>query len=173
MLFYILMTALGIFFAILQRTWLFDFPTQALHIDFLIVAIAAISFLYEWKRALPLVITYGIVTDIATAAPFGMSVFSYIIIYGFIRTVIAKISFQVGLGLFFWVAFISFLDKAICSFVILVANGNALVSRIMLERAPIQAALDGLFGLAFVPFMFWLAGLSWEKLTKPKGLVLK
>lgn len=173
MIFYILVTLMGMFFVLLEGTWLNGLPLNVIHFDLVIECIAAFSFLYKWKKALPLIIIYGFLADATQAAPFGSAVFSYLCVYAFIRAIIANISFNVGFGLFFWVAMISMLDKFVTAIVAAVAAGDMTVSYIMLKRAPMQVVFDGIVALAFVPFIFWLLSISWEKLTKPKGIVLK
>jgi hypothetical protein len=173
MRFFLLMAFFGAAAVVLESTWLSDFPTQSLRIDFVVIAVAALAFSFEWRQALPLVILYGVLMDVASAAPFGMSIFSYVIIYGFLRTIIAKISFQAGPALLFWVAIVSLLDKALCSLVLIAATGDLAIPQIIVRVAPAQAFIDAVAGLAMVPFLGWYWDLSWEKITRPKGLVMR
>jgi len=166
------MALFGVAAVVLESTWLAHFPTQSLRLDLIVVSVAALAFSFEWRQALPVVILYGVIMDVASGAPFGMSIFSYVIIYGFLRTIIAKISFQAGPALLFWVAIVSLLDKALCSLV-LAAMGDLAVPRIIVKLAPAQALLDAVVGLALVPFLAWYWDLSWEKITRPRGLVMK
>lgn len=173
MRFFLLMAAFGVAAVVLESTWLSGFPTQSLRFDLMTVAVAAFAFRFEWRQALPVIILYGILMDAASAVPFGMSLFSYLIIYGFLRTIIAKISFQGGAVLLFWVAVVSLLDKALQSFVFLAATGDFTIPRIIARLAPAQALFDAVVGLALVPFLAWLGDLTWEKITRPKGLVMR
>ena len=102
-----------------------------------------------------------------------MAIFSYLTIYLFIRTIISKISFQAGLALLFWVGVVSLLDKLFCSVVMFVSTGKMTVPDIIFHRAIPQAILDSMVALPLVPFLKWYWDLSWEKITRPKGLVLK
>jgi hypothetical protein len=158
---------------VLEGTWLSSFPTAFAHVDFLIVAVAAISFYREWKEALPLLVVFGVLADIASDCPFGVSLLTYLAIYGFIRTMISKISFQGGPALVFWVAIISALGKAINMLLIMAITGNVGIAKIMVQLMPLQTALDALISLALIPFIRWYWDLSWEKITRPKGLVLR
>lgn len=173
MRFFLMMAVFGIAAVVLESTWLAGIPTQSLRFDFTTVAVAAIAFSFEWRRALPVVIFYGFLMDAASAVPFGMTVFSYLVIYGFLRTIIAKISFQAGPALLFWVAIISLLDKALQSLVFIATTGDMTLPRLMVRIAPAQALLDAVVGLGIVPFLAWYADVSWEKITRPKGLVMR
>ncbi len=173
MRFFLLMCFFGVFSVVVSSTWFADFPSESLRIDFIVVAVAALAFSFEWKQALPVVILFGVLMDASSAAPFGMSVFSYVIIYVFLRAIISKISFQAGPALLFWVAIVSLLDKALSSLVLAASFGDLSVPRIILRLAPAQALIDAVVGLALVPFVVWYSSLSWEKITRPKGLVMK
>jgi hypothetical protein len=173
MRFFLLMAAYGIAAVVLQTTILREWPSQALRFDFIIPAIAALAFFQERRRALPVVIFYGFLVDVASGAPFGMSLISYLLIYAGVRAIVALISFQEGAALLFWVAVISLADKLISSLLLLASTGGAAVSAIMLKRAPAQALLDAAVGLGIVPFLSWYGGLTWEKIRAPKGLVMR
>ena len=173
MRFFLLMAVFGLAAVVLECTLLCDFPTESLRLDIVVVAVAALAFSFEWRQAFPLVILYGLLVDSASAAPFGMSLFSYAIIYGFLRLIVSKISFQTGPALLFWVAVVSLLDKALCSLVLVASTGDLSLPRIFVRLAPAQALLDAVTGLAVVPFLGWYWSLSWEKITRPRGLVMK
>lgn len=173
MRFFLLMAVFGVVAVALESTWLSGVPAQSLRFDVILVAVAAVAFSFERGQALPVVIFFGLLMDVASEGPFGMSVFSYLVIYGIIRTVIAKISFQTGPALLFWIAIVSLTDKSLTSLVLLAATGDATMARIIMRLAPAQAILDAVVGLVCVPFLGWYWDLSWEKITRPKGLVMK
>jgi hypothetical protein len=173
MRFFLLMLLYGVLAVVIESTWLANLPTQSLRFDFIIVAIAALSFSVEWQRALPVVITYGVLVDILSAAPFGMSIFCYVIIYLVFRMIVSKISFQAGPALLFWVAVASLMEKLLSIFVSVVSNSNIAMVRAILRAMPAQVLLDSVLGLGMVPFLDWYRELSWEKITRPKGLVMK
>jgi cell shape-determining protein MreD len=173
MRFFLLMAAYGIAGVALETTWLANWPAAALRIDFLMPAVAAVAFYQERRQALPVLILYGILMDVASGAPFGISIVSYLLIYSGIRLIVALISFQEGLGLLFWVAVMSVADKLVGGLLMLVTTGEAATAEVMLKRAPAQALLDAAAALALVPFITWYWSLSWEKLRRPKGLVMR
>jgi hypothetical protein len=173
MSFFLLMLAYGIVTIVFETTFLYGLPTPSVHFDFVIAAVAALAFYQEWKRALPVVIMLGVLMDISSAAPFGLTVLSYLIIYGVIRAIIAKISFQSGAALLFWVAMISLINKFVTLVALLATTGDAAYIEIIARNAPLQALLDAALAFAMIPFITWYWDLSWEKITRPKGLVLK
>ena len=91
-------------------------------------------------------------------------------IYAFVRTIIAKISFQEGVGLLFWVAIMSLADKLVGAVVMMVSTGDTSMAGVMIERAPAQALLDAAVGLVMVPLLVRYGDLTWEKIRRPKGL---
>ncbi len=157
----------------LQTTWLFGVPTHFIQFDFIIIAVAGISFYQYWQRAIPVLVVLGILNDSAMGLPFGLSIMSYVIIYFCIRAIIAKISLQVGLGLLFWVGVISVLDKMMIAISYLLMDGHMLTANIIFKRMPMQAVLDALLAIALLPLLKKYWQLSWEKITRPKGIVLK
>ncbi|MFA4972065.1 MAG: hypothetical protein WC683_05595 [bacterium] len=173
MRFFLLMVAYGIVAVVVSTTILAGWPTQMLRFDFILPAVAVISFYKEKREAVPIIVFYGMIVDAASAAPFGMSVLSYIVIYFFVRAIITKISFQEGVALLFWVAIISLVDKVVCAIVLYVSTGELFTSRVILEIAPAQALMDAALGFLIIPMITKYWDLSWEKLTRPKGLVLK
>lgn len=171
--FFILMAIYGFLSIILETTVLAHFPMSALRFDFIIVAIAGMSFYQEWRKALPVLILYGLMMDIESSAPFGMSVISYVVVFTAIRAVISQISFQMGLALFFWVAVESLLDKSVSALIMATVTGDLTIPKIIMMRAPIQAAFDAVIGMIMIPFMPRLWNFSWDRMTRPKGLVLR
>lgn len=167
------MAAYGIVAVVLESTWLANLPVATLRFDFIIIAVAALSFHKDAWRALPVIIFFGVITDVASGGPFGISILSYLIIYGCIRTILAKISFQTGIALLFWVAVISLLDNIISSVFLMAIYGNVAFAEIIMQSAVAQAILDAAMAIFLMPFIRWYWDLSWEKITRPKGLVLK
>lgn len=173
MRFFILMAIYGVVAVVLETTVLAGWPTDMLSFDLLLPAVAALSFYKEKREAIPVIIFFGMLMDAASAAPFGMSVISYLTIFIFMRLIISKISFQEGIGLLFWVAIVSLIDKAVSLLVIFAKTGDINFFGIILERAPAQALLDAAVALLIVPILVRYWDLSWEKIREPKGLVLK
>jgi rod shape-determining protein MreD len=173
MRFFILMAIYGVVAVVLETTVLAGWPTDMLNFDLLLPAVAALSFYKEKREAIPVIIFFGMLMDAASAAPFGMSVISYLTIFIFMRMIISQISFQEGIGLLFWVAIVSLIDKAVSLLVIFAKTGDINFFGIILERAPAQALLDAAVALLIVPILVKYWDLSWEKIREPKGLVLK
>ncbi len=173
MSFFLLMAFYGILAIVLETTWLANIPTDMLRFDFMIIAVAALSFYKEAWRAIPVVIFFGVITDVTSGGPFGMSILSYLIIYGCVRMVLAKISFQAGAALIFWIAMVSVLDKLISALFMMAVTGHLAFAEVILRAAPAQAILDAAVAIFLVPFIKWYWDLSWEKITRPKGLVMK
>lgn len=173
MRFFLLMAAYGVAAVVLMTTALAGWPADMLRFDLILPAVAAFSFYREWRQAVPVIALYGLLMDAASGGPFGMSVLSYLLIYAFMRAIIAKISFQEGVSMLFWVAIMSLADKCLCALVLLVSTGEGTVPAIIIERAPAQALLDAAVGFALIPFLQWYGELSWEKIRKPKGLLLR
>lgn len=163
----------GIFAIVAESTWLADVPTSSYRLDFLLIAVTYLGFSQEWRRAVPIILVYGIFYDIASAGPFGMALCSYLAIYGLIRLVVSKIAYQSVVSRFGWVAIASLLDKAISASLVFMWGYPLLVSEAMLARAPIQAVVNSVIGLAMIPFLAWYSELTWEKMFRPKKLVLK
>ena len=173
MRFVLLITVFGIVAVSFETTWFSSLVSSSLSLDFALVCVAAIAFTLEWKQGAPGVVALGLLMDVGSFAPFGMSVFSYLLIYGFIRTIISKISFQSGPALIVWVAFMSMMDKAICAFILLASSGQTELPHLFLRAAPAQALIDAVVALAAVPFLHWYWDLSWEKMTRPRGIVVQ
>jgi len=171
--FFILMAIYGVAAVVLSTTFLAGWPTGMLRFDFIIPAVAVVSFYKDKAQALPIIVFYGMIMDTASAAPFGMSILSYVTIYLFVRAIVSKISFQEGLALLFWVAIISVIDKLVCALVLFVSTGSFYVPRIILEIAPAQALIDAAVGLLVVPFITRYWDLTWDRIRQPRGLVLK
>jgi membrane-associated HD superfamily phosphohydrolase len=173
MCFFLLMAAYGVSAVVLETTLLAGWPVDVLRVDLVLPAVAAISFYRERRQALPVLVLYGVLMDVASSAPFGTAIFSYLVIYTGVRAIVSMISFQRGAGLLFWVAVISLADKGISALLLLISTGEARLPAMILGRAPAQALLDAITGLGVIPFLTWYWDLSWEKLRKPKGLVLR
>lgn len=168
-----LMAIYGVVAVVLETTVLAGWPTEMVDFDLMLPAVAALSFYKEKREAIPLIIFFGMSIDAASASPFGMSVISYLAIFIFMKLIISKISFQEGIGLLFWVAIVSLIDKAVSILILFAKTGEMNFVYIILERAPAQALLDAAVAFVTVPFLIRYWNLSWEKIREPKGLVLK
>jgi hypothetical protein len=68
---------------------------------------------------------------------------------------------------------ISIEDKLVSMLLLMALTGTADYPSVMITSMPAQAVLDAALALVMIPFLRWYWELSWEKITKPKGLVLK
>ena len=173
MRFFILMAIYGVVAVVLSTTVFAGWPTGMLRFDFIIPAVAVVSFYKSKAQAIPVIVFYGMLMDAASAAPFGMSILSYIVVYLFVRAIVSKISFQEGVALLFWVAIISLIDKLVCALVLFVSTGELYIPWIILEIAPAQALIDAAVGFVSIPLLTKYWDLSWDKIRRPKGLVLR
>ena len=173
MRFFLLMTIYCVVAITLQTTVLSNLPSNWVRFDFLIVAVAALSFYQGWRRAVPIILIMGALVDVTSAIPFGVSILSYVVIFLVLRAIISKISFQGGMALLLWLMIVSLFDKALRSLVLVASTGGAAHVEFIVRGALFQAMLDAVVGLMLIPFikMYW--DLSWEKISRPKGLVLK
>jgi len=173
MAFFFLMAVYGIVVLVLETTFFSNLPTEMLRFDFMIVAVAALCFYRGWRKAIPVIVFLGCITDISSSGPFGLSIMSYLVIYGLIRLIIAKISFQAGIQLLLWVVIISLTDKFVSSLFLLGSTGKMVFPNVIMQSAPAQALLDAALAFIMIPFIRNYWNLSWERITRPKKLVLK
>ena len=173
MRFFFLYFIYGIFALTLQSTWLYSFSQNYLYFDFMFMAIATLAFTTNGRKAFPVVVLLGALSDVSSVAPFGMSILAYAIVYGFMRAVVAKVSFHVGLGRFFWVGLLSLVDKFSCGFLLFLWTGNDSFLNTWLSGSLSQALCDAIFAFMMIPFLTWYQNLTWHTIYRPKGLVMK
>lgn len=158
---------------ILESTLLSGLPTNSIHFDLVLLAIITLSLFEHQKGAILSVAALGFLMDTASVAPFGLSIFSYLIVYGFIRLVFARIMVEVWVARFIWIMIASVLNKIATSLLLISWYGNFPALDVILYNAPLQALFDALLGLVFVPMLRQFDALTIEKLFRPKGLVLR
>lgn len=172
MRFFLLYLVYGIAAVALQTTWFCDWPSHLVRLHLVLMAVVSLTFTEEWKRALPLLVVLGLLEDGVSMAPFGSSIMSFVIMYVIMRTIISKISFQPGLGRFVWISFLSFGEQCLFSLLLVIRTGDLVWFQVFLMRGFPQVLFDGVCGLLFMPALVWFTHLSWEKFSKPKGLVV-
>ena len=74
MCFFLLMAAYGVSAVVLETTLLAGWPVDVLRVDLVLPAVAAISFYRERRQALPVLVLYGVLMDVASSAPFGTAI---------------------------------------------------------------------------------------------------
>jgi cell shape-determining protein MreD len=173
MRFFVLMIIYCIVAITLQTTVLSGLPSNWVRFDFLIILVAALSFFQGWRRAVPIILIMGSLVDVTSATPFGISILSYLVIFLVIRAIISKISFQGGIALLLWIMIVSLFDKSLRSLVLVASAGGAAHVEFLIRGALFQAMLDAVLGVLLIPFIKAYWDLSWEKISRPKGLVFK
>ncbi len=168
-----LFLAYGIAAVVLESTVLSNWPTTFFHFDLIIMAVIALALAEEQRGAIATVVILGALLDVASAAPFGLAIFSFLIIYGFIRMIVSKITIEIWPARFVWVGLASLLNKIITGLLIFVWSGNFGMIDVLVMIAGPQALFDALVGLVMIPLLRWYDTLTWEKLSRPKGLVLE
>ena len=146
----------GLIAIILESTILNGFPFGRLYsIDLIFMGVAAVAFddsvSYRWW----LLFILGAFKDIASSIPWGVSIFSFIVVVFLYRLISKSISSQTGIGRIFWTAILSLSCKFIISGIIYLYGmpNNALA---ILKHAPLQAIGDGIASLLFVALILKL-----------------
>lgn len=163
----------GIIAVAIESTWLSDFPTALIHFDLILMAVIAIALAEDQHGAIASVVILGALLDAVSIAPFGLAIFSSLVVYGFIRMIVAKISVEIWVARFVWVGLASLINKAITALLIFVWSGNLTFVGVAAKIAGPQAVFDAAVGLFMIPLLIKYDQLTWEKLFRPKGLVLK
>ena len=168
-----LFTIYGVVAIALESTILSNVPTSTIHVDLILMAVIALALAEDESGAILCVVMLGVLLDLSSSAPFGMAIFTLLVVFGFIRLIVAKISIEVWVARFIWVGLASLLCKAVTIVFALVWSGNITMVEALLRLSVPQALFDGAVGLFMIPLVMKYDGLTWEKLFKPKGLVLK
>jgi rod shape-determining protein MreD len=163
----------GIVAVTLESTLFASLPSQVVRFDLILLAVIALALAEDQRGVIASVVMLGLFVDVSSSAPFGLATFSLLMIYGFIRMIIAKISIEIWFARFVWVALASLLYKVVTGILTLAWLGNLSVARVLIRSSLPQAAFDGLVGLVLIPLIMKYDGLTWEKIFKPKGLILK
>jgi len=163
----------GIIAVTLESTLFAFFPTQMVKFDFILLAIIALALAEDQRGVIPSVVLLGLFVDVSSSAPFGLATFSLLVIFGFIRMIISKISIEIWFARFVWIGIASLLYKVITGLLTLAWLGNTSVVQVLIRFSLPQAVFDGFIGLFLIPLIMKYDDLTWEKIFKPKGLVLK
>lgn len=163
----------GICAVVIESTILSYLPTSTLHFDFILMAVIALALSEDQSGVIPTVVVLGMLLDIASVAPFGLAIFSLLIVYGFIRMIVSKITIEIWLARFVWVGLASLLFSATSGLLMFVWSGKLIFIEVFAKIIGPQALFDAFVGLFMLPALKWYEALTWEKLTRPKGLVLE
>lgn len=162
-----------IFWLALESTLLSDFPANYLRFDFVFLGVIALGFFEEISSGLPFILLMGVFADAVSPAPFGITIFVYLSAFLSIRFAASTIYIHSNVARFFWTAAASIIAlwiKALLTSLIL-KNPAYLVTT--LWRFVPQTILNSVLAMAVIPFFKWYLDLTWEKIARPKGLVLK
>lgn len=157
--------------AALQTTWFGAFPSRFVRFDLLFMAVMAISLgAGEKKSSVATLLTLGAIADLASGAPFGLSLFSYLVVFSCMRGLFSQITLQTPFAQFVWSAMMSMIDKLTCAALLASWARSPSPFSLWLPRAIPQALSDALLGLAMIPFLRWYIGITKETFVPAKGL---
>lgn len=163
----------GVVVAVLETTVLSNFPTTLVRFDLILYAVVALALAEDQRGAVVIVAMLGAFMDSVSSGPFGLTIFSSLAVYGFIRLIFTRIMVEAWVARFIWVGVASLLDKAVTSLLLFVWFGDTPILGVLLRLAIPQALFDACLGLIFVPLLRKYEGLTWEKLFRPKKLIYK
>ena len=170
---FLLFLAYGIVVAVLESTILSSFPTRLVHFDFILFAVVALALSEDQRGVIVIVVMLGAIMDTVSSAPFGLTILSSLAIYVFIRMVFTRIMVEAWVARFIWVGVASLLDKVVTGFLLFMWYGDTPFIGVLLRLALPQALFDACVGLILVPLLRKYEGLTWDKLFRPKRLILK
>lgn len=162
-----------IFWLAAESTVLSSFPSTNVRLDMAFLSVAAVGFLFEFANGLFFVLLAGVFTDAVSGAPFGTFTAVYTAAFSLIRFATSSIYVHSVVSRFIWITIVSAFalwTKALLLALIL-KNANSFIFTLW-NFIP-QSIFNGVIGIFVVPFFNWYITLSWQKLFKPKGLVIK
>lgn len=160
-----------IFWLTLASTLLAKFPTENLRIDFIFLGVVALGFLKEWLGGLIPIFLVGLITDAVSLTPFGIHIFVYLTVFGIIRFANSLIYAQSSSSRIFWATFVSVVAIWLKAGVLALFYKNTqFINFAFLYFAP-QAILNGVLALITIPLFGHLVKITWQDITRPKGLV--
>lgn len=162
-----------IFWLAMESTILSSLPTKATRLDMVFLAVIAIGFSAELHEGIAPVMLIGIISDAISPAPFGIMTATYLTAFALIRFASATIYLNSVLARFVWTTIASAAAIFIKALLVLLVYKNPAFITLATWRVAPQALFNGLVGIAVIPLFGWYLNLTWEKLTRPKGLVLK
>lgn len=165
--------AYGLIAVVLESTLFSNIFGVTVHFDFILMAVIALALAEDQRGVIATVVILGALLDISSGAPFGLAIFSSLVVYGFIRMIVSKITIEIWMARFIWVGLASLLNKIVTLLLMFVWSGNVNIVEVMVKIAGPQALFDAVVGLVMIPALRWYDDLTWAKLFRPKGLVLK
>ena len=170
---YLLTTCWVLFWLAIGSTVLSEFPGKNLTIDVIFLTVLTIGFTMEWGEGSTHIAIIGLICDTISPAPFGVITLVYFLAFTSIRMATSTIYVQSKISQLTWTMVASSLTiwaKAI-TLTFIFKNENFL--HIAIWNFIPQSILNAFLGIIFIPFFNWYQSISWEKIFRPKGLVLK
>lgn len=162
-----------LFWLILESTLFRHFPTDHIRLDMTFLAVLSIGFSMEWHEGIASVLLIGLISDAVSPAPFGILTTIYLISFATIRTATSMIYLHSVIARIVWISSASMIAIWLKSILFALAYKNADFLALSLFDFIPQTLLNTAAGLAVVPLFNRYVNLSWEKIFRPKGLVLK
>jgi cell shape-determining protein MreD len=170
---YLLIIIWSIAWLVAETTLLKNFPGGKVHIDIIFLTIMAFGFLMEWREAIIPVIIIGFAADAVSSAPFGVFTATYIATLASIRAATSTIYLQSHIARFVWVAVASTLAIGLKAGIISLIYKNHVFMIMALWSFIPQSIFNAVLGLVVIPIFREYLNLTWEKIARPTGLVLR
>ena len=157
----------------LESTVLSGLPMNSMRFDMVFLAVVALSFMEESINGIFPVAIIGMIVDGISPSPFGLFTTVYLAAFLAIRFATSAIYLNSPVSRFFWTMIASAIAiwiKALLT--ALIYKNPQFVMIATLQFIP-QSVFNGVMGIFVIPVFKWYVGLTWEKITRPKGLVLR
>lgn len=170
---YLFIALWTLFWLALEGTVLAGFPIAGLSFDVVFVSVVSVGFSADSEDGFAQVSLMGLLSDAVSPAPFGILTFVYLAAFAGIRFATSTIYLNSPLARFVWTVAASAAATLIrANLTALLLKNPAFMEQALIYFLP-QSALTGLIGIFVIPMFQSYLNLSWEKLTRPDGLVLK
>lgn len=157
MLYYILFTTYGLIAVALQCTWFSGAIFSDVHLNLILPFVLFAGVNLNLKQALPILILYGLLSDLSTSSPAGLTSASFVVVYEIVRFISAVISIESTLAKLFWLIIISMINLFISNFFMFVFTGNFEWIRIFMGHFLTQAVLDGFTGFFIIDLFRYMS----------------
>lgn len=170
---YLLTICWVLFWLVIGSTFLGDVPGKNLSIDVIFLTVLAIGFSKEWDEGSTHIAIIGLICDAISPAPFGIITITYFLAFTSIRMATSTIYVQSRVSQLVWTMVASGLAIWVKAIIMAFIFRNENFLQIAMWSFIPQSFLNAFLGIIFIPFFDWYHTLTWEKLFRPKGLVLK
>jgi cell shape-determining protein MreD len=162
-----------LFWIVAESTLLRSFPSETIRLDVLFLSVLAIGFKHEWHEGLTSVLLIGLICDAVSPAPFGIASAAYAAAFFAVRAAGAAVYLRSVTARLVWTCAASAFYLWLKAGALTLVFGNPFFVKYALLRFVPQSLFNALAGLMFIPMFWWFTGLTWEKIVRPKGLVLR